>query len=75
MKIVGIHEAKASPSRLIERARMGEKIIISSGKNSVVPLVPITVRKGNRKLGILKGKLVVEPELFDPLPPEDLARL
>jgi len=73
MKTVGIHEAKTSLSRLIEKACRGEEIIIARGKDPVVRLVPIGGRKGRRKLGILKGKLVVGPEFFEPLPPEELA--
>jgi len=53
---------------------MGEEIIIARGKDPVVRLVPIAGRKGGRKLGILKGKLVVGPEFFEPLPPEELDR-
>jgi antitoxin (DNA-binding transcriptional repressor) of toxin-antitoxin stability system len=73
MKIVGIHEAKTSLSRLIKAACMGEEIIIARGKDPVVRLVPILSRKGRRKLGILKGELVVGPEFFEPLPPEESA--
>ena len=74
MKTVGIHEAKTNLSRLIERACRGEEIIIARGANPVVRLVPIGVRKGRRELGILKGKLVVGPEFFEPLPVEELDR-
>jgi len=72
MKTVSIREAKESLSRLIQRACTGEEITIAGGKNLTVRLVPIAVRKGSRKLGILKGKLVVGPEFFEPLPPEEL---
>ena len=73
MKIVGIHEAKTNLSRLIKAAGKGEEIIIARGKDPVVRLVPLPARKGRRKLGILKGKLVVGPEFFEPLPPEEFA--
>jgi prevent-host-death family protein len=74
MKTVTIHEAKTNLSRLIARACRGEEVIIARGKDPVVRLVPIGVRRGKRKLGILKGKLKVGPEFFEPLPPEELAR-
>jgi prevent-host-death family protein len=74
MKTVGIHEAKTNLSRLIKKACLGEEIIIARGKEPVVRLVPIASRKGRRKLGILKGKLSVGPEFFEPLPPEELDR-
>jgi len=74
MKTVKIHEAKTNLSRLIEKACRGEEIIIARGNNPVVRLVPIGGARGRRKLGILKGKLVVGPEFFEPLPPEELER-
>jgi len=74
MKRVTIHEAKTNLSRLIEKACRGEEIIIARGSNPVVRLVPISVRKGRRELGILKGKLVVGREFFEPLPPDELDR-
>jgi antitoxin (DNA-binding transcriptional repressor) of toxin-antitoxin stability system len=73
MKTIGIREAKAKLSRLIQKACLGEEIIIWRGKDQLVRLVPVAGRKGRRKLGILKGKLVVGPEFFEPLPPEELA--
>jgi len=73
MKTVTIHEAKTNLSRLIEKACRGEEIIIARGPDPVVRLVPVGGRKGKRKLGILKGKLVVGREFFDPLPAEELA--
>lgn len=74
MKIVKIHEAKTNLSRLIEKACRGEEIIIARGDEPVVRLVPIAGKKKRRNLGILKGKLVVGPEFFEPLPPEELDR-
>ncbi len=74
MKMVKIHEAKTNLSRLIEKACRGEEIIIARGNDPVVRLVPISGARGRRKLGILKGTLVVGPEFFEPLPPEELQR-
>ena len=74
MKTVGIHEAKTNLSKLIEKACRGEEIIIARGKEPVVRLVPVADPEGRRKLGVLKGKLVVGPEFFEPLPPEELDR-
>jgi prevent-host-death family protein len=74
MKTVTIHEAKTTLSRLIEKACRGEEVVIARGQDPVARLVPISGRKGRRKLGILKGKLVVGPEFFEALPPEELDR-
>jgi prevent-host-death family protein len=74
VKRVTIHEAKTNLSRLIERACRGEEIIIARGPDPVARLVPVATSKGRRKLGILKGKLVVGSEFFEPLPPDELSR-
>jgi prevent-host-death family protein len=73
MVIVSIQEAKARFLQLIERACMGEEVIISSGKGRSVRLVPIRTRSsGRRRLGALKGKLVLGRKFFEQLPPEEL---
>jgi prevent-host-death family protein len=74
MKTVTIHEAKTNLSRLIQKACRGEEIVISRGPDPVVRLVPIGAAKGRRKLGFLKGQLVVGPEFFEPLPEDELKR-
>jgi prevent-host-death family protein len=71
---VTIHQAKTNLSRLIEKACRGEEIIIARGPEPVVRLVPIATSKGRRKLGMLKDKLVVGPEFFEPLPSDELSR-
>ena len=73
MKMVTIREAQTNLSQLIERACRGEEIIIRRGLHPVVRLVPIASRNGRRKLGILKGKLRVGREFFEPLAPGELA--
>lgn len=74
MKTVTIHQAKTNLSRLIEKACRGEDVIIARGNTPVVRLVPVSRHKGKRELGILKGRLVVGPEFFEPLPSEELDR-
>jgi len=74
MKTFTIHEAKTNLSRLIVKACRGEDVVIARGSNPVVRLVPIAGKKKQRELGILKGKLVVGPEFFEPLPPDELDR-
>ena len=74
MKTVTIHYAKTNLSRLIEKASHGEEIIIARGPEPVVRLVPVAASKGRRKLGILKGKLQVGSEFFEPLPLDELSR-
>ena len=67
---VNVHEAKTNLSRLLERVRAGEEIIIAKGGKPVARLCPIEADKP-RTPGILKG--VVEDSFFDPLSDEELA--
>jgi prevent-host-death family protein len=73
MKTVTIHQAKTNLSRLIERACRGEEIIIARGSEPVARLTSLKDKKGRRKPGSLKGKLVVDRKFFDPLPPDEMA--
>ncbi len=46
--------------------------MIARGSEPMVRLTPISDVRGNRKPGLLKGKLKLGPEFFEPLPPEEL---
>ena len=63
--IVNVAEAKAQLSKLIDRVYHGEKVVIA--KNNL-PIADLVVHKpeGKRKLGLLKGKLKVPKDLFQP---------
>jgi prevent-host-death family protein len=69
--IVNVRTAKANLSKLIKQACSGEEIIISRGSKPVAKLVPIDAPK--RQPGVLKGKLNLPDDFFDPLPEEELA--
>ncbi len=58
-----VSEAKANLSKLIERAYKGEEITIAKNNLPLVDLVPHKP-KGERKLGLLRGKIVV-PDDFN----------
>jgi prevent-host-death family protein len=73
MPVITVHHAKTNLSRLIKKAAAGEEIIIARGDKPVARLVAIGEVKGKRQPGVLKGKLRVGPEFFEPLPPEELA--
>jgi prevent-host-death family protein len=68
---ISIHAAKTHLSRLIARAEAGEEIVIARGRKPVVKLVAIAP-KPNRVFGRMRGQFTVEPEFFEPLPPEEL---
>lgn len=73
MTTVTIHKAKTNLSRLIEKASAGEEVIIARGSQPVAKLVPVGEVRGKRRPGALKGKLIVGPEFFEPLPQAELA--
>jgi prevent-host-death family protein len=68
-----IREAKTNLSKLIEQACRGEEVIIARGATPVVRLVPIGEVRGRRQPGVLRGKLRVGPEFFEPLPAVELS--
>jgi prevent-host-death family protein len=73
MKTFTIHQAKTNLSKLIEEACQGEEVVIARGPEPVVRLVPIVDVKGRRQPGVLRGKLRVGPEFFEPLPDEEMS--
>jgi len=61
--IVNISEAKTNLSKLIDMVYHGEKVVIA--KNNL-PIADLVIHKpsGKRKLGLLKGKMVVPEEIM-----------
>ncbi len=72
MKQVNIHQAKTHLSRLIERVRAGEEVVIAKGGEPVARLVPFP-RRQPRRLGTLKGRIWVAPDFNAPLPQDVVA--
>jgi prevent-host-death family protein len=70
-KIVNMHEAKTTLSRLVDRALAGEEIILAKAGRPAVRLVPVPQRDGPRVPGRLKGRIWMAED-FDELPPEIL---
>lgn len=70
MDIVNVHEAKTNLSRLLERARAGEEIVIAKNGKPVARLCPLAPQ-AERQPGLLKGKL--EGDLLEPLAEDELA--
>jgi len=67
-----IHEAKTNLSKLIQKARDGEEVIIAKGKEPVAKIVPIHVADRPHKPGRFKGKIWWTEDVFDPLTGEEL---
>jgi prevent-host-death family protein len=72
MKIVTVHEAKTTLSKLIQRVLAGEEVIIARGDEPVVRLIPIAASAPARTFGALKGRFTVTGRFFEPLPAEEL---
>jgi prevent-host-death family protein len=72
-RVFTVHAAKTNLSRLIERARAGEEVIIARGKTPVVRLVPVSAPEPRRRFGAMKGRAATTPAFFEPLPPGELA--
>jgi prevent-host-death family protein len=67
MKFTNIYEAKTTFSKLVERAELGEEVVIARAGKPVVKLVPYEPSKRRREGGQLKGQLWIAPD-FDELP-------
>lgn len=68
-EIINVHNAKTHLSRLLERVRGGEEIILAKAGKPCARLVPLQ-KDQPRVAGIAKGRL--RQEFFEPLPEQDL---
>ena len=73
METVNIHEAKTQLSRLIERVRAGEEVVIAKAGKPVARLVPVVPAGVVRKPGSLKGRIRIDGDFNAPLPEEVIA--
>jgi prevent-host-death family protein len=64
MAMVNIHEAKTHFSKLVERARAGEEIVIAKAGKPVAKIVAYEKKLGPRKPGGWEGKVWISPD-FD----------
>ncbi len=71
-EIYNIHEAKTHFSKIIQAVLDGEEIIIAKAGHPVVKLSPIFAKK-ERRFGVLKGKIHIPDDFYEPLP-EDMLR-
>ena len=71
MPAVNVHEAKTHLSRLLARVEAGDEVIIARRGRPVARLVGYKPR-GKRQSDVLKGKIAVPDDFFDPLPEKEL---
>jgi prevent-host-death family protein len=67
--LVNVREAKTHLSRLLERVRAGEEIILAKAGRPYARLVPLEEQQ-QRRPGLVKGR--VTEAFFEPLPEEEL---
>ena len=70
-KIVNMHEAKSTLSRLVERALKGDEIVVSKAGRPLVRLVPVTRVAKARRPGRWKGRVSMARD-FNNLPEDVL---
>ncbi len=70
-EIINVHQAKTHLSKLLERVRAGEELILAKNGRPYARLVPLEEPK-KRRLGAMKGLGKVDPAFFEPLPEEEL---
>jgi prevent-host-death family protein len=68
--VINIHNAKTNLSKLLERVRKGEEIILAKAGKPCAKLVPIDDAQVRRP-GQLRGWRLPD-SFFDPLPGEEL---
>ncbi len=69
MVTVNVHDAKTHLSRLLERVRQGEQIVIARAGTPVAILSPIEQPGGKRTPG--DDRVVIHPDFDAPLPEFD----
>lgn len=70
---VNVHEAKTHLSKLLERVRSGEEIVIAKAGKPCARLVPVTpvAPQARRRPGSLKHLGPVPDSFFDPIMSDD----
>lgn len=69
MASVGVHEAKTHLSKLLQRVRAGEEIVITRNDEPLAKLVPVS-QSGPRAIGLDDGRYEVPADFDAPLPGE-----
>ena len=72
MPVVNVHQAKTQLSRLLAQVEAGEEVVIARRGEPVARLVHCKTR-GKRQFGAMRGQIVVDDSILDPLPEEELA--
>lgn len=72
--VIPMHRAKSTLSQLVQRAAAGETVLIGPKGHALAKLMPLDMPASpRRRLGFLKGRLVVPDDFDAPLPEAALA--
>jgi len=69
---VNTHYAKTHLSRLIEKAMLGEDVVIARAGKPVARLVRVAPPGGQRQLGSARGRIVFKPGWDAPMTRKEL---
>ena len=72
-EIINIHEAKTHLSRLVEQVAAGGEVIIAKAGKPMARLAPLADQTRAKRLGLLRGKLVVPEDFNEPLDDSTIA--
>ncbi len=64
---VNIHEAKTHLSKLLNKVKEGDEIVIAKGNIPIAKLVPLKPKKNKRTLGGAEGKIKISDGFDAPL--------
>lgn len=70
--VVDVSQEKADLSRLLAEVERGEEVVIVRNGEPFARLVAVAPR-GQRRCGVLRGRVSLDDSFFDPLPSEELA--
>jgi len=71
---LNVHEAKTHLSKYLQLVVKGETILLCKRNVPVAEIRPIPSKpKADRPIGLAKGKFVVPPAFFEPLPDDVIA--
>ena len=67
---INLYDAKTNLSQLVERAALGEEIIIAKAGRPLARLMPLPPPAAPRVSGALKGQISIAADFDAPLPEE-----
>ena len=66
--VVNVHQAKTHLSKLLERVRLGEEIVLAKAGKPVARMVPVADHTARRTPGSARGRITVHDDFDAPLP-------